>query len=641
MTRWAAWFCLVLAAHGAHAESRRARVQADGVPDGLAERALAADLDQDPVWRALLHLPNRPLARSAAEGGHFFQSPNGATDPGAELRATLAVLEDPDGRVGDEPAACALPARARWLEERLGLPAGHFARGPCLDLAQWRGQIRAARLTLIYADAFLGSPASMFGHTLLRLDPEPSNEGSDLLSHALDFTADTGGEAGPIYLVKGTLGQYPGRFAVNPYYTKLKLYAEWQNRDVWEYPLALEAAELDFLLLHLWELRGVSFPYFFFRENCSYQLVRLLEVVRPGLPIEAGNRLSVAPIDTVRALVDGIGLAGAVAYMPSPARKLRAALSSLSPSEAALAFELARGQRDVDDPALDVTAHPERVLGAAYDALHYWLMTGDVDEEGTRDRAYALLVARSRAGAAFEPPVPPRPDVAPDEGHGTALVALGGGARDGDGFVELRVRPGFHGLLDPEGGFPVDAAIEALDARLRYEPARGRLRLEELSLLSLRSRTAWDALRRPWSWEADVGLRTRLFEDRSGDLDPELLFRAGAGGGITASRLEGRLRATVGLDAAVEAGGAYDGNVAFGPGASLAVSLRTPGDLWKGRLVARGRWFALGDRGTLAEIALEQSLRLSRRTALRADLGYHHLFGASWWDARLMLERYF
>jgi hypothetical protein len=35
------------------------------------------------------------------------------------------------------------------------------------------------------------------------------------------------------------------------------------------------------LLMHAWELGNASFDYFFFKENCSYHLLSLLEYADP------------------------------------------------------------------------------------------------------------------------------------------------------------------------------------------------------------------------------------------------------------------------------------------------------------------------------------------------------------------------
>ena len=56
-----------------------------------------------------------------------------------------------------------------------------------------------------------------------------------------------------------------------------------EHRDLWEYRLTLTPAELDRLVRHLWELLPTYYDYYFFDENCSYHLLALLEVARPGL----------------------------------------------------------------------------------------------------------------------------------------------------------------------------------------------------------------------------------------------------------------------------------------------------------------------------------------------------------------------
>ncbi|HVH05770.1 MAG TPA: DUF4105 domain-containing protein, partial [Myxococcota bacterium] len=444
-------------------------------------RARALGLASDPGWRALLHVVPRALGlRRASEipPGKFFLSPDGAADPEAELEATLRGLLDP-GASGDGAVHCRFPARAVWLARRLGVPREAFAGAPCPALDDWRSRLEPRGITLIFPEAFMNNPASMFGHTLLRLDVADPSEPRNLLAYAIDFTASTGGDAGPVFLAKGTFGLYPGRFGLNPYYQKLALYAEWQNRDIWEYPLALGPHEVELVLLHLWELDDVEIPYYFFRQNCSYQLIRLLAVARPELAMRHGFPGGVIPVDTVRDALQAIGLAGEVRYRASPATNLRVALRALAPDERRLALALASGEAEPEDPRV-AELPPERrgaLLNAADEAIRYRFAQSELDPDTARDRSYQLLRARSRTGRVAVPTAP-RPATRPDEGHGTALVAMGAGVEDGDGYVELRLRPSFHGLLDPPGGFPGDSTISVLDTRVRWYPDEGRMRLE-------------------------------------------------------------------------------------------------------------------------------------------------------------------
>ena len=607
----------------------------------LLQRAEAQGLARHPIWQALLHVVPRSFGlRRASEipGGRFFLAEDGPSDPAAELAATLRALEAPPAE-GDAAVHCRFPARTRWLAEQLGVPLAQLAPAPCPALDEWRKGLAPRGITLIFPEAFMNNPASMFGHTLLRLDVADPSEPRNLLAYAIDFTANSEGDAGPIFLAKGTFGLYPGYFGVNPYYQKLELYGDWQNRDIWEYPLDLAPEEVERVLLHLWELDDVAIPYYFFRQNCSYQLMRLLAVARPELRFRHGFPLGVIPVDSVRDVLAEIGLAGEVRYRPSPASELRTALGSLPRADRGLALGLARGEVEPADERVARLAPQERgaVLGAAYEALKYAFLKGDVTEEISRDRSYRLLVARSRAAPGGAPQVP-RPAVRPDEGHGTALVALGGGVEDDDGFVELRVRPSFHGLLDPEAGFPGDSTISVLDTRLRIFPATGRVRLEELVLVQLQSKTPRDDFFRPLSWGLETGVRTRLFPDDDGDLARRNVWRTGGSLGLSYAPGSGPLTLYALADARLEVGSGFDGGWALGPGAELGLELGPSGDRWEGRLFGRATAFVAGDRETDLEAGLGQRLTLTRTTALVGEAGLHHYAGESWLDARVSLQ---
>ena len=162
-----------------------------------------------------------------------------------------------------------------------------YRRSSVATTSSWRQGIDAAGLTLIFPEGFMNNPASIFGHTLLRVDAKGDDAGHDLLGWAIDFTAKAGDESLPLYMAKGVFGFYPGVFGLRPYYQQLKLYADWENRDIWEYRLKVDPAGLDLLLMHLWELRDIEFPYYFFTKNCSYELLRLLDIAIDDLDARA------------------------------------------------------------------------------------------------------------------------------------------------------------------------------------------------------------------------------------------------------------------------------------------------------------------------------------------------------------------
>jgi hypothetical protein len=93
------------------------------------------------------------------------------------------------------------------------------------------------------------------------------------------------------YPVRGIFGGYRGYFSTIPYYLKVQEYRDIENRDIWEYRLNLTEPQIRRLLMHAWELGNASFDYYFFKENCSYHLLSLLEYADPSLHLTDQFRL--------------------------------------------------------------------------------------------------------------------------------------------------------------------------------------------------------------------------------------------------------------------------------------------------------------------------------------------------------------
>jgi hypothetical protein len=622
----------------------------------LVERARALDLAAKPGWRALLHYRRRPLGlglQSHADDPDFFLSPRGRDDPYAELEATLrAFFDDRERhRIGDrelQHAQCAFVARYHWLREALAFDPARLPERPCAQYRAFLESLDPAGVTFVFAEAFMNNPASMFGHTLLRVDPRQAVGDEDelrygLLGWAVNFAGATGEEGGPLYALKGLTGLYQGFYDVGPYARKVKQYGDWEDRDIWEYRLALTEAEIERMLMHLWELQGIAFDYYYFDENCSYQLLALLDVARPGLALAAELPFWVIPADTVRTVMRRRGLLAGVHFRPSAGTALRAHLGTLAADERRLALALADGTLATDGPDVAALGERERaaVLSVAYDALRHDFLAGRVGREASAGRARRLLVARSRVdvpGSVFAPV--PAPRVRPEEGHGTARAALAAGWRDGDAFVEVRFRPAFHDLLDPQGGYTEGAQIDFLDVALRVFPESGRVRLHEAVLLDVTSLVPWDRLFRHWSYTFDTGLRPRLVPDGAGDLDPEPVWRTRGGLGLSARPLRAVLAYAL-AEATSDIGGALEHDVAIGVGARAGVFVSTPTDRWRAHLFANATRFALGDETTSWAFGCEQRLLLGRGGALTLQVAYRRDFRDDWLDLGVRWNVYF
>lgn len=260
----------------------------------------------EPLWLKLLHYKSdgsNGLYRSDVRGKHFFISKNGSHDPEGELQASLNLLQA--DRASAYDFACNFPARTRWLTKVFPLEQA-LELWRCVNLERWKEEIGAKGVTLLFASSFMGSPSSMFGHTLLRFD---SNR-PPLLSYAVNFAAQVSTDDTLTFPIKGLTGQYAGGFSVMPYYQKLREYQHIEKREIWEYNLALTESEIETLVLHIWELKEISFPYYFLDENCGSKMLDILDVARPSLNFNSPRSNAVIPQDVLRTVVGKESLVG-------------------------------------------------------------------------------------------------------------------------------------------------------------------------------------------------------------------------------------------------------------------------------------------------------------------------------------------
>lgn len=375
----------------------------------LKERARASSLSQDPQWRRLLHYSRTPTGRrSDAAAGEFFLSPAGRRNPQAELDATLEAFFE-GAPSPDRRARCRFPARYAWLKSRLTFDPARIEEGPCPAFEEWRRLLAADSVSLVFADAYLNNPSSMYGHTFLLLNRSGLSGEERLLDHAVNFAADAATGNGALFAIYGLSGFFPGRFSVMPYYLKVQEYNNLESRDLWEYRLHLSSAAVGRLLDHLWELGQASFPYYFLNKNCSYQLLPLLDVAEPALGFSDRWPLYVIPIDTVRRARAAHGLVADRSYRPSHVTRMLFHRAGLSKREREAVESLARTG---SLPEVEPAAAPESralALHAASEYLEYRIDYRKDGAPGLPARQHELHRAMAALGVvpAFREPPPP------------------------------------------------------------------------------------------------------------------------------------------------------------------------------------------------------------------------------------------
>lgn len=476
----------------------------------LQQRALALNLAQDPMWHKLLHYQRHPVLRrlrSLADDPTFFNAPDGRHDPQAELAATLAAFFDPrHDQALDQSAQCRFPARYAWLREQLKFDDALLVPQACQRLDQWLQGLDVARVSLVFPSAFLNSPGSMYGHTFLRLDPRGTAGEQPLLSYAISYAANGSEAEGAMFALKGLFGGYDGVLSTSPYYLRIRDYTHLENRDIWEYHLNLDAAQIDRMLRHAWELSTTRFDYYFFDENCSYHLLSLLDVARDDLFLSAQFPWWAIPADTVRAVVAAPGLLRSQHYRPSNGTELRWRAAHLPPEAVDLARNLAEGQAQPADAARGTWTglQQAQVLELAERYATFLGTRGALEGEQVQRTRLALLGARATLPQTPNAEVPV-PGIAPQDGHRTGRVDLDLGRRDGRSFWRLGWRSSYHELLDPEAGYTRGAQIEI--GHLEVAQAQGQgLRLERATVIDILSLAPRERLLGGTSWKVRLGL---------------------------------------------------------------------------------------------------------------------------------------
>lgn len=587
---------------------------------GQAEQARLAEQRE---WHLLLHYRKNLFGgyESEQDDPGFFLSSKGKTDPAAELAATLAQFFSADlvGR-SKQPAQCAFIARYHWLKEQLQFDPTRLPPIVCERFDQWYEDFEVQSISLIFPAAFLNNPASMFGHTLFRVDQKGQTEQTRILAYTINYAAEVPPNAGLAYPIRGIFGSYKGYFSTIPYYLKVQQYRDIENRDIWEYRLNLTGNQLRRFLMHAWELGNAYFDYFFFKENCSYHILALLDYADPGLHLTDEFIGWTVPADTIRLVVSKPGLVSDITYRPSRSTVIKRKREALPAEERDLAHRVTQDIGVLTSPAFTKLAAAKQafLLELASEYLRYRIDTTDDRKPEWDVRKKEILATRSQLRFSLTD-FPVRPFAKqPELGHKMHRLSIGGGWRNNDTFEEATFRGGYHDLLDPEVGYTPDAQIEMASVTVRHYNRADQTRVERATLLNLLSLSPIDAVFHAPSWKLNVGMNTIRHNDCR--LCSNGFFNGGIGGAKELNLLN---REVVFAFAETEASisKAYDEMHRIGGGATIGM-LADITERWK--LMATGSYlrFPLGDKSDDIRWYVGSRFTLAQNWAVRLE--YNH-----------------
>ncbi|CAB1214607.1 Lnb N-terminal periplasmic domain-containing protein [Acinetobacter bouvetii] len=463
------------------------------------DQAEQQKLEQDITWQRLMYANEKGQSEVSYSG--YFLSPNGKTDLKQEVQANIQALfqtAEPNQSV-----RCRFPARSQWLIQQLNISQQQLPVISCPELDNWLGQIKPYKATLIYATDFMGNPSSMFGHTLLRLDPENQKQ-LNLISYAVNYAATvTDGESWS-FALKGLTGKYPGEYSLMPYYRKVKEYGDLESRDLWEYELSLTPDETRFLVQHIWEMKHVTFPYYFVSDNCAYRLLGLIDLVRPEMNLKRQFKVAAIPVETIKA-IEQQGLVQEIVYRPALETQLLSQAKQHGHSLAKVAHQLAFAELQDMPNILQSYQGAERakILEMAYDDLYLQFIGRKVEPSFAQSRLRQLLSLRSEIDLEKQRQEPVRPKVDPTQAHDARHFSVNIGEVQGEKFVELGHRQAYHDLIDPQGGFRTGTQLLFWDGSIQYR--EDQFKLNHFDFLSVNSYNPVTPFKTPLSWGFNFG----------------------------------------------------------------------------------------------------------------------------------------
>lgn len=460
--------------------------------------ASAADPDQlaqSDSWRRLLHYEAERSSpsgfRSAIHSPEFFLAADGASQPASELQASLAAMLAPLGRLADEHAKCRFPARLLWLRQQFPEMQTALAEIDCPAFAAWADPRETESVSLVFANGYLGNPASYYGHVFLKFNRRKAPGRSGLLDQTLNFGAILDKQDDPVsYIVKGIVGGYDGGFSPVEFYFHDANYGENELRDLWEYRLALPPAAVRLVLAHAWEVTQKRYVYYFFRHNCAYRVAELLEVV-DGLEVIPRDRPWTVPqalIQSVAAArLDGRPLLAERVFHPSRQSRLYEKHSALKAGEKQLVTRVIDDEITPDGPAVrELPVERQQALIDTVLDFHQFRLERSKREAGKKmSPGYAgALAARLQlpVGSTESTLVPP---AAPDEGRAPSWLQIGMvHDRMAGSSPTFRLRPAYYDTLDA-GAQVRNGALSMGDLQLRLDGSR--LRIRQFDLLVINS----------------------------------------------------------------------------------------------------------------------------------------------------------
>jgi len=312
-------------------------------------------------------------------------------------------------------------------------------------------------------------------------------------------------------------GAYDAQFTREPFYRFLAKYGEQDLRDIWEYRLDLNEHQRKLIIAHLWEVKDAVFPYYFFRENCAYQIASVLGIITDtefvpqylpwAMPITVFDRMMNAPADQ-QALVTHID------FYQSRRTEFQNRFAKSTAAEKRLITNYSNDETVLDTEPFKALSRNRQIwlIDTLLDYVHYRIREDDLLSDKERQRQ--LLLKRLSYGTGAKLEVDVEPPVAPHLGQRPGMMSLGVINRYPDKerndvaqtMGVLKIRPAYYDFLGLPHGRKPFSSFTVLDSTITV--ADSNIKLEQIDLVNVSSlSTNHTGIKndKALSWHARIG----------------------------------------------------------------------------------------------------------------------------------------
>ena len=468
--------------------------------DDYIAQARNLKLYERPKWIKLGHYEKKLFGYSSAFRGGLFTDPEGWSSPEKELISSIRVMfsDSPEQtKFYKRHPQCQFLARRKWLMSQIKLSPDDIL--PCEERVQWKKNLGATSVWVIFASADLGNPASSFGHTFLKLVNPANAKNKDLIDYGVNYAADADANDGFFYAVRGLFGGYRGLYTMQPYHQKIREYINLEGRDLTEYHLNLTPAEVDELVDHLVELEYSGAPYYFLTDNCSYQILYALDVIRPEMNLSGQLTAWVIPADTIKVLTRQSNLIVDRSYKKSLNNDYLEGYAKLNLVQKRALDDAVEKLKIPDD--YDLT--PKEKAEVLETGMKYYAVEGYRSGRQVENEKYELSTQRAALGPLTQDSKEQLKLFA-ETSHDSSAVYLGAGNINNQGYSLLKLRFSYHDLEQPDVGIVPFSLIQTGVFEFRYFDELKKLSLHRSTIMNLINTVPITQLDKNISWKARI-----------------------------------------------------------------------------------------------------------------------------------------